>query len=169
MLPKRDRVAAHLGQREIGDQRILVREGPIGEAVESDPVEHGALLMRRGEGEQGLAARRAMQRRAPPDLDAEAEGAAAAALVDVEDLVVVDRAQSATVSRRLLGQAIEHRGGGAAQVEGFPDPMRELEQPVAEPVGVVAVLVPDEPEQHQRVEHARERALAAGRWRPAGP
>ncbi len=42
--------------------------------------------------------------------------------------------------------------------------MRQLEQPIAQAIGVVALLVSHEPERHQRMEHARERAFGqAGR------
>ncbi len=42
--------------------------------------------------------------------------------------------------------------------------MRQLEQAIAEAIGVVALLVPHEAERHQRMEHARERSLGqAGR------
>ena len=132
MLLEGDRVAPYRGQREVGPQRLLVRDGPVGAAFEPDAVEHRAALVGRREGQQSLAARGAVQGRAPTDLDPEAEGAAAAALVDVEDLVAVHRAQGHGLAR-FVREPVEHRGGGAPQVEGFPDPMRQLEEAVTEP------------------------------------
>ena len=158
MLLEGDRVAPDPRQREVGAQRLLVRDGPVGAALEPDAVEHRAPLVGRREGQQSLAARGAVQGRAPADLDAEPEGAATAALVDVEDLVAVHRAQGHGLAR-FVREPVEHRGGGAPQVEGFPDPMRQFEEAVAEPVGAVALLVADEAEQHEGVEHAGERPL----------
>lgn len=158
MLLLRDGIAARPGQGEVGGERLLLGDRRLSEACELQPVDQGALLVRLDEGEQGLAAGGAMQRRAPADLDAEAIGAAAAALIDIEHLAIVDGAERGGLAR-LLGEPVERRRARAAQVEGFPDAVGELEQAVAEPVGVVALLVPDQAEGQQRVEHARQRAL----------
>ena len=127
--------------------------------VEADAVEDRPLLVRRGKSEERLAAGGAVKRRTPSDLDAEPECAAAAALVDVEHLVVLDRAERDGFAQ-VVGETVEEWKRGAAQIEILPDAVSELEQPVAEPVGVVAVLVSDEPKQHERVEHPRERPFA---------
>jgi hypothetical protein len=150
----RDGVAARPGQREVGGERLLLGNGGLGEALELQPIDERALLMRLDEGEQGFAAGGAMQRGASADLDAEAIGAAATALVDIKHLAIVDGAERGSLAR-LLGQPVERRRAGAAQVERFPDAMGELEQAVAEPIGIVAFLMADQAEGQQGVEHAR--------------
>ena len=64
---------------------------------------------------------------AAADAIAEADGLRHLALVDVEDLVAVEDAETHRLARE-IAQALQLGLGRAAQVEIVPDPMRPLKQ-----------------------------------------
>ena len=93
-----------------------------------------------------------------PDPVAEAHGLRHLALVDVEDLVPVEDAETDRLARE-IAQPLQLGLGRAAQIEIVPDPVRPLEQPGAEPVGLVAPVELEKPLVDQSLEDAVQRAL----------
>ena len=75
-----------------------------------------------------------MQRRAPADLDPETKGPALAAVLDVDNLVVVQRGNRDCLAR-LEGELFKLLDSGSPEVERLPYPMSQFEQAISEAEG----------------------------------
>ena len=162
MLLLGDRVAARPGQRQLLGQPLGQDDRRRGEPLQPEAGELALLLGRRQEGQERLADRRRVQRRPAADADAKPKRLAGVALVDIEGGTLVQLGQCHRLAR-LLGQPVQLGCSGSPDVEGGPDLVGQLEQPMAQPVGAVRLVEPHEAALDQRLQDAVQRALGQAR------
>ena len=117
-------------------------------------VPHGGIEM----GEDRLACRRRVGRRAAAHAVGQADRLHSLALVDVENFRALQDSEPYCFARH-VPQALEFRFRRAAQVEFVPDAMRHLEQAHAQAIGLRAAVELQEARFNQRSEHTVDGAL----------